>query len=147
MNTIVKRHQWTPSNRMWFDDFFTREMERLLSPEGKHTHQPLSNIIESENEVKIETVLPGMTKENVQINYENGILKISASKQEDQSTEEKNYLRKEFSSVAYSRSFKVNEEKYNLEAIDAKLEHGILLISIPKRKEEKKESARKIEIK
>lgn len=95
------------------------------------------DIYEKDNIYHIEMDLPGFKKENIQIQYNNGNLTISAEKSNDteEKDESKKYIRRERTYGKFSRSFylgDINEDK-----IDATFDNGTLTISIPKSQEDK----------
>lgn len=83
---------------------------------------------------QIEVDLPGIEKENIHLEYENGYLTITASRDEiiNESLE---YVRKERYYGNYKRSFYVGN--VNEESIKAEYHNGILKIIVPKEEENK----------
>ncbi|NMW85305.1 Hsp20 family protein [Peptoniphilus sp. AGMB00490] len=102
------------------------------------------DVIDEENDYKVEAELPGFNKDEIDVDFEEGNLTISAEKNEEVNEEnkERNYIHKERkSSKMVRRMFFKDVDEENM---SAKLEGGILEIIIPKRAEEKKN--KKIEI-
>ena len=103
------------------------------------------DVIDEDKDYKVEAELPGFSKDEIDIDFEEGKLTISAEKNEEVNEEnkEKNYIHRERKSSKMMRRmfFKDIDE----ENMSAKLEGGILEITIPKKTEEKKN--KKIEIK
>ena len=142
----VRRNQnWLPSI---FNDFLTNDwlMER------RNTTAPAVNIIENDDEYKIEVAAPGMTKEDfkVHINEDNELI-ISMEKHNEEKEEDKKhkgtYLRREFSYTQFQQSLLL-PDNVEREKISAKVEHGVMSIDIPKKKVmETASTARQIEIK
>jgi len=87
--------------------------------------------------------VPGLSKEDVSIDYEDGHLKISADKQNRDSDD---FIHREIHRSAFSRWFSVDEEVYEVNKINANLADGILSITIPKKDEAVKPLPRKIEV-
>lgn len=150
MNTVVKQQNCQPnSGRLWFDDMFTREMDRFFAPfrVSASTTQAMSNVWSDENNLFLSFALPGVKKENVEIHFENGVLTVSGKEQTQTNAEERNYIRKEFSHVSFSRSFRLDEKKFDFEKVSAVMEDGVLTITLPLKSEEKKGNKLSIEIK
>lgn len=78
---------------------------------------------------------PGLKKEDIIINYENGYLTIKASKKVELKTEV--YVRRERFYGEVKRSFYIGEKKES--DIKANYENGILTVSFPKEETPKKE--------
>lgn len=98
--------------------------------------QPATNVFETEANFKIEVLLPGFTKEDLQMNYHKNLLTIKVNKEqkEDNAQEDYKYSHREFGTFNFEKQFKV-PESVNVEAIDAKFENGILKILLPKKEE------------
>ena len=105
-----------------------------------------TNVLNNEKEYVVQVSAPGFKKEDVKIDLEDGILTISSTFEDSKEEETNNYSRKEFVKSSFSRSFDMPDDA-DVSKIDAKMEDGILNISIPKLAEEKKTSKFKINIK
>ena len=114
---------------------------------------PKMNISESENDYAIEISAPGAKKEdmNLSIDSENNLviaLETKAEKEvtEGEKKEERHYLRREFSHMQFKQMIAL-PENVKKEQINAKMEDGILKITLPKvTEEEKKALTQTIEI-
>jgi len=89
--------------------------------------------------------LPGIKKEDLDIDIDKNYLTINAEKQEEKNVDENNYKKSEFRYGSYSRTVYFPEE-IDIEKTDAKMEHGILKINAPK-KHVDKDSHKKLEVK
>lgn len=98
--------------------------------------QPATNVFETENEFKLELLLPGFAKEDVQISYHKNLLTIKVDKQEKDGDEKEEfkYQRREFGAYNFEKTFKV-PNSVKSEAIDAKFENGVLSMVLPKKEE------------
>ena len=88
--------------------------------------------------------LPGIKKEDLDIDIDKNYLTINAEKQEEKNVDENNYKKSEFRYGSYSRTVYFPEE-IDIEKTDAKMEHGILKINAPK-KEAEKENTKKLTV-
>lgn len=93
---------------------------------------PHANISENEKEFKIELAVPGLERKDFKVEVDKGVLKISAEKEEEKKEEKKNYKRREFSYNSFSRSFTLPDNSIP-DKIEAKYEHGVLHLSLPKK--------------
>lgn len=120
-------------SRVFFDNFF----DDFESPK-KLDKMMKCDIYEEDNNYVIEMDVPGFKKEDINMELDDGYLKISAEKKSDSEEKDgKKYVRRE--RHCYSkceRQFYVGNIKD--EDIKAKFKDGILKISVPK-EEEKKE--------
>ena len=126
-----------------FNDFFDNSwMER------KHGMAPAINVIEHENEYDVELAAPGLTKEDFKIRIDNeGNLHIEMEKKnENENKKHGRYLRREFSYEKFQQTLLLPED-VDVDKIEAKMEHGVLNVRLPRRvKEEKAEADRQIAI-
>ena len=106
----------------------------------------LSNISENDNEYIVELSAPGLKKEDIKIELENDVLKISSEIENKKEEKNDGYHRKEFYKSSFSRSFTI-PKIIKREEISASMNDGILTVLIPKNKEEKKSENFKITIK
>lgn len=96
-----------------------------------------ANIKDQENEFIVELSVPGIKKEEVKINLDNDILTISFENVQEDEKKTDTYCRREFYSESFERSFTI-PKSINKEEISAKMEDGILILTIPKLKKEEK---------
>ena len=89
------------------------------------------DIRENENEYIIDAELPGINKEEVNIELNDNNLIISVSKNQEVNEDKENFIRRERHQSSMTRSFYV--ENVENEKVDAKFDNGILSINLPKR--------------
>ncbi len=106
---------------------------------------PSVNTRESEDAYYIEVDLPGVKKEDVDINIEENILTISGKRKLRKEVKEENYYKIESTYGTFTRSFTL-PQKIDLDKIEATTHDGVLEITIAKQKELVNKS-KKIEIK
>ena len=102
-------------------------------------------IDEKEKEYCVKAELPGVKKEDLDIDLEKNRLTISAKKEEESKEDTKGFRKSEFKYGEFSRTVYFPDE-IDIEKTTAKLEHGILRIEAPKVNAEKV-TTKKLEIK
>ncbi len=113
---------------------------------GVQKRQPSVNIIESNDDFKIELAAPGLSKKDFKVDLENEVLTISAEKKsEEKEGSENNYKRREFDFANFKRSFTLSESIDN-QSISAKYANGVLIVTLAKKEEAKPQPARTIAI-
>ena len=139
-------------NQNWLPSIFNDFLGNDWLAERHNTTAPAVNIIEDENEYKVEVAAPGMTKEDfkVHLNEDNELI-ISMEKKNESKGEDKEhkgtYLRREFSYTQFQQSLLL-PDNIERENISAKVENGVMTIDIPKKKiEETAAATRQIEVK
>jgi HSP20 family protein len=115
------------------DDFFTggTEIRRNLARDTFKL-----DVEETAEEFKIQAELPGVKKEEIGLELNDGKLTISVKKEENTEEEKKNYIHRERRLNSVARSIYLGDVK--AEGINAGLEHGILTISVKKEQEANK---------
>jgi len=100
------------------------------------------DIVEKDGEYLIEAEMPGIKKEEIDLDIEEENLCISVNRVEEANNDGQNYIHRERRASSMSRRIRLAGA--SLDAITAKLEDGVLTVTIPK--ETKTNVSRKIEI-
>jgi HSP20 family protein len=117
------------------DNLLTEAFEQVVVPNVRGTYaKPAANISETEKSYQVELVAPGFTKSDLKIALDKQILTISAKKVVENAESVNNYKHREFSIQNFERSFTLPEQ-VDQNGIEAKFEHGILFIQLPKKAE------------
>lgn len=146
MSTLAKRN-----GGFWpkmIQDFFGADPfawdEKFGFPE-KAIEVPSANVIENDKEFKLELSAPGFDKKDFKVEVNDGILSISAEKEQKKEEEKENYRKKEFSYSSIRRSFSLPENTME-DKIDAKYDNGILKVLIPKNEKVENKSKKAITV-
>ena len=121
------------------DDFFS---DSLMSSRSLLRDTFKIDIQEKDNEYLVEAEMPGINKDEIDLNIDNENLCISVNRSEETNEDGKNFIHRERRATSVSRSIRLANAK--LDEISAKLDNGVLSITIPK--EEKAAGSRKIDI-
>lgn len=110
-----------------FDSFFpeyiyNEDVDKFAMPVELH---------EKDNEYSVRAELPGVKKEDLDIDIDKNHITINAKKEEQNKEDTKGYRKSEFRYGEFSRTVYFPQE-IDIEKTDAKLEHGILEINAPK---------------
>ena len=89
-----------------------------------------TDIRETGDNYELEIELPGFSKEEVSIKLENGTMTVTAAHKAEQ-PQKKEFVRKERWTGSCSRSFYVGDALRG-EDVKARMENGVLFITIPK---------------
>ncbi|MFT3751212.1 MAG: Hsp20/alpha crystallin family protein [Agriterribacter sp.] len=100
---------------------------------GKWSSAPV-NIHETKDAYHLELSAPGLKKEDIKLNVEDGLLTISYEKKESTTSEDYKTVRREFAYNSFKRSFTLSD-KINAGDIQAKYEDGVLKVFVPKKPE------------
>lgn len=126
-------------NRSLVDELF----DSLLKNDAHESHvnnclkQPATNVFETEEDFKIEVLLPGFSKEDLKMNYHKDLLTVKVEKEEKEKENaqvEYKYAHREFEKFSFEKQFKI-PNTVNIDGIEAKFENGILNIMLPKKEE------------
>ena len=116
-----------------FDDFFRVSKKNVLK----------SDIEENDKEYLINIDVPGFSKDNISLDFEDGYLSVTAVNKDEKSNEGVKYLHRERFYGKVSRTFYIGKA-IKEDEIKASFENGVLKIKLPK--EEIKETKKFIDI-
>jgi HSP20 family protein len=138
MRSLIPRRELRTMTDRLFGDFWT-EIDRMLTSDrfvpGASTkfRYPRMNIKSLDNEFLIEAAIPGLTKEDIKVDFSDGILTISGVSKNEKNEEQNGYVVRELHKSSFSRSISIDEEICDVEKIDAGVTDGVLTIKIPKK--------------
>ena len=110
-----------------FNDFFNDDMLSEFNSGGSFK----TDIKETPEEYIVHAELPGVKKEDINIDYTNNYLTISARRNNEYEEKKENYIKRERSYGSISRGFYINNVDKSL--IKAKFDNGVLNIELPKK--------------
>jgi len=131
------------SKNDWVDRFFDLPLNTDFNF-SRAVNVPAINVKETEHEYKLSIAAPGLEKNDFVIQVNQGILTISAEKEETKATDDK-YNRREYNYSSWSRSFTLPEDAVDGK-ISAEYKNGELKIEVPRNAEKKKAVGKQIEI-
>jgi len=143
--TIVRKNYGSPGFSDWLEDFFSGEVFNPLI-KSRVASVPMVNVFENDQSFRIEVAVPGINKEDIKINLDSDVIKISADLNNDIENENEKCTKREYSYKSFSRSFTLPESA-DANSIKAESVNGILKITIMKKEEEMIKPPREIEIK
>lgn len=151
MKTLVRSNgNLFPAMPSLFDEFLNRDWfdSSLSNWRSSGATLPAVNVMETNDDFKIEVAAPGMNKHDFKVELDNNVLTISSEREEsqEQTDKEGNYTRKEFSYQSFQRNFSLPETKVHGDKITARYEDGLLKVTVPKREEAKVKPAKQIEV-
>lgn len=123
------------ANIMKKDSFLNHYFDGFDFPIFREYQFMHSDIYEVDNKFAIDIDLPGLSKENIRVNYDNGYITVSAVKTEEKRSLDK-YVRKERFTGEIRRSFYIGEKRE--QDIRATYKNGVLSIIFPKEDQNKK---------
>lgn len=146
---------WQPFSEMarWeremdgvFDDFFGKRLrplwgERWWPSRDLSVAPPALDLYEDQDEIVAKVELPGLEKDDIEIQVSDGLLTIKGEKKREEEIEDKNYYRLERSHGSFSRTVNLPAEVQG-EKARASFKNGVLEIRLPKSEEAKKKETR-----
>lgn len=117
-------------NLMMFDPF--QEITQSWDDDFLSTGSKMNvDVYQDKDNVIVETEIPGVKAEDVDITVENDVLTISGNKQEKKEVKREDYYRKEMRCGSFSRSVILPMQVKSSEA-KANFKDGVLKITLPK---------------
>ncbi|MBP5556755.1 MAG: Hsp20/alpha crystallin family protein [Bacteroidales bacterium] len=140
MLPVMFKNSWFPTV---FEDFLNND----FMPRA-NTTAPAVNVKVDDKAYTMEVAAPGIKKEfcRVSINDEGNLHVAIENKVEHKEEEKKHhYLRREFSYTNYEQAYTLPED-VDKDNIEAKVENGILTVTLPRMQKEVKKLGRNINI-
>ena len=126
----------------WFPTVFDEFLNSDVTPSTCTTTAPAVNVKEDEKAYTMEVAAPGIKKEWCRVSLnEDGNLSIAIENKMEHKEEDKkqHYLRREFSYTNYQQSYSLPEDVVK-DKISARVQDGILTVTLPKQEKEAKVS-------
>jgi HSP20 family protein len=114
-----------------FSALVDRFLNDSITRAGGSTFVPKTDVVETANAYEVHLALPGVNKEDFNIEVNDNHLTISGERKFQNEKKEKNYHAIETHYGSFSRSFTL-PENVDASKINAKYNNGILEVSIPK---------------
>jgi HSP20 family protein len=130
--------QYSPNR--WFESAVNRMFSDVLgSPESETAAlQPLFNprvdVREEKDAVVLSAEIPGVEKDNLSVEVNDGVITLSGTKKVDAESNEQGVYRAERNFGEFRRSF-VLPDTIDAERIDAQYRNGVLKVTLPKKPE------------
>ncbi len=122
--------KYTPSESIlnpYFDDFFASDLSARRSAELA----PRCDILERKDDYAIFAEIPGVPRDQVKVQFENGLLTLSGEKKIHEKHDGERFYKLERVCGSFSRSFRLGDE-IDSERISAKFDDGVLAVYLPK---------------
>lgn len=92
---------------------------------------PSTDIRETDSAFELHADLPGMTKKDVELTFENNVLTLTGERRAEEKTADKGFRRIERSHGKFTRSFRVPTH-VDADDIKASFKDGVLTVTLPK---------------
>ena len=113
----------------------TEENKNIETTRGGWFISPAADIYETENDYKMIFDIPGVEKENINLNVEKDVLTLTAECFKEPG-KDYSLIRSEMEYTGYKRSFDLNNV-VNSDQIKADYHDGTLILVLPKKEEQK----------
>ena len=133
----------------WLPDIFNDFFDNSWMERPTYT-APAINVIETEKEYEVELAAPGLDKEDFRVHVDaDNNLHIEMEKKAETKEGKKHgrFLRREFSYEKFQQTLLLPDD-VDAEKIEAKVEKGVLMVTIPKKEKiQKTDAVKQIAIK
>lgn len=136
MRGLIPRREARTLTDSLFNDFFNEMMNfsfpSLLTESKKSKFAyPKMNIRDVGDGILIEAAVPGLTEDNVEVEFSDGLLSIKGSSQNTKQDDGNGYLVRELHKSSFVRSIRIDPAIHDVENIEAEVNNGTLNIKIP----------------
>lgn len=138
---------WEREMERMFDDFpffrwpRLRDLEAFRFPREMRLQMPSLDMYDEEHEIVVKAELPGIGKDDVEVNLSGSTLTIKGEKKREEEIKKTNYLRSEREYGSIFRSLELPAE-VKAEEVKASFKDGVLEIRLPKSEAAKKKAVR-----
>ena len=142
--------RWERDMDRMMDDFLGRRFrpwwpDRWLRSDELEIRAPVIDLYEEKEDIVVKAELPGMTKENIEVNLTDHTLTIKGEKKKEEEIKEENYFRAERSYGSFRRALELPKDVHG-DKVKASFKNGILEVRLPKTEQAKtKEMKVKVE--
>lgn len=139
MTTLTRWEPWREmaALRKTLDRFFAEPFEPAITwPWRSDEFTMMVDVAEDEGAYIVKAEMPGVKPEDVEVTLNNNVLTIKGEAKEETETKEADYHLRERRFGSFMRSLTM-PANIKAEAIEAKNEHGVLTIRLPKAEEVK----------
>jgi HSP20 family protein len=122
-----------------FDNLFANLFPTVgteMDTEEPVSWHPRVDVVETTEAYELAVDVPGVNKEDIQINFHEGVLSISGERASRKLIDTDNVVRLERQVGRFYRSFSL-PNKINSKKIDARIDNGVLVVTVPKLEESK----------
>jgi HSP20 family protein len=141
----MKLTRWDPFRDV--EDMFDRYTRSMSLPMRLHHGQdwmvpgggdwsPRVDISETDNHFRITAEIPGISRDDIKINIEEGVLTIRGERKDEKEEKGRKFHRVERYYGAFSRSFTL-PQNVDESHIEANFKDGLLMLQIPKKTADK----------
>jgi HSP20 family protein len=131
--------RWDREMERFMGDFFGRRPwwpERWFRTEGMELTAPAVDLYEEKDDIVVKAELPGIEKDNIEVNLADHTLTIKGEKKKEEEIKEKNYYRSERSYGSFVRTLELPKDVHT-DKVKATFKNGILEVRLPKTEEAK----------
>ena len=136
MPQIIRHEPWNMLNQLQreIDHLFASHLGRENAELNQADWVPAVDVLEEADRYLIRADVPGVDPQDIDSHVEDGTLVISGKREHESQESRENYRRVERVTGAFERRFGLPESA-DAENISAKSRHGVLEVSIPKRRQ------------
>ena len=139
---------WERDMDRMMEDFFGRRArpwwpERWSRTDEMEVKPPIVDVYEEKDDIVVKAELPGIAKDNIEVNLTDHTLTIKGEKKKEEEIKEENYYRAERSYSSFLRTLDLPKDVH-ADKVKASFKNGILEVRIPKTEEAK---AKEIKVK
>jgi len=117
----------------WFDRVWENPFSLMVAPfaGGQASAPPTVEVTEDKKEVSVRAELPGMDEKDIDLTWQNGVLRIRGEKRSEREEKKKRNYYSECSYGAFSRDIPLGNS-VDWSAAKAKYKSGVLTVKLPK---------------
>jgi len=134
--------RWERDMERMMEGFFGRRMRPWFPrTEGVEMTAPAVDVYEEKDDIIVKAELPGMEKDNIEVNLADHMLTIKGEKKKEEEIKEENYYRSERFHGSFLRTVELPKDVHG-DKVKASFKNGILEVRLPKTEEAKRKEVK-----
>jgi HSP20 family protein len=138
--------RWERDMDRMMEDFFGRRVRPWWPERWSRTNEldvsaPAVDVFEEKDDIVVKAEIPGMDKDNIEVNLADHTLTIKGEKKKEEEVKEENYYRSERSYGSFFRTLELPKDVH-ADKVKATFKNGVLEVRMPKTEEAKAKEIR-----
>ena len=147
MNLVRFYHPQNSVTRSLVDELMNSFVTDNYDESHVENCKPATNVVENDKEFRVELLLPGFSREDVQLSVHENLLTVKVDLKEENGDNKNGYVyrQRQFGKYNFEKKFRV-PKTVAADKIEASFNNGILELTLPKKEEAVEKSPIEIKI-
>lgn len=131
MKSLTRTNRVPSLFESFFEDFDRTIVQGNQNRRVNAQHSPAIEVTRGDDAYQVRAILPGVAKEDLNVKVENGYLTISGKSNWKKEENQKDVYSEIHRYETFQRSLQLDERSFAVEQVEAKLDNGVLEVTLP----------------